>query len=47
MEGFVGGEGSKDIDNSASSNSKSALLEISDSYEEWISLVVRNEQEEY
>ena len=47
MEGFVSGEGSKDIDNAASSNSKSALLEISDNYEEWISLVVRNEQEEY
>jgi hypothetical protein len=33
MEGFVSGEGSKDNDN-AFSNSKSALLEISDNYEE-------------
>lgn len=47
MEGFVSGEGSKDNDKAAFSNSKSELLEISDNYEEWISLLVRNEQEEY
>ena len=47
MEGSFSGEGSKDIDNAASSNSKGALLKISDNYQEWISLVVRNEQEEY
>jgi hypothetical protein len=34
MHGFVGSERSKDIDNAALSNSKSALLEIFDNYEE-------------
>lgn len=47
MHGFVSSERSKDIDNAALSNSKSAPLEIFDTYEEWISLLDRNEQEEY
>jgi hypothetical protein len=34
MKGFVSGEGSKDTYNAASPDSKSALLEISDNYEE-------------